>query len=90
MSENKGVARGQRLELVFGRNEGRPVASAMRAAAPSAKPAGALRPVPTAVPPSASRNRPQARLDPAYAMFDLGGVARKLLAERRGGVASCV
>jgi hypothetical protein len=64
------------------------VSFATSAAKASAKPLGALRPVPTAVPPWASwRSRGITPFDALDVGLDLGGIARKFLAEgERGGV----
>ena len=62
-----------------------PVKAAIRSANASAKPTGALRPVPTAVPPWASSiSRGMRLLDTLDAVLDLLGVAGKLLAEGEG------
>ena len=60
---------------------GKPVSSASIAATASPKPAGALKPVPTAVPPIASARPGQDRVDPREAGVELRDVA-KLLTER--------
>ena len=61
----------------------RPVIAAIRSATASANPAGALSPVPTAVPPCASSHQHRQRLlDAVDAVLDLLGVAGEFLAER--------
>ena len=65
---------------------GRPVSSASFAGDIRSEPGGAFKPVPTAVPPIASRTDPEGRLEPVAAPARAGCLARPLLAdgERHG------